>query len=387
MMKAYLDNSATTKVCEEAVNAMRPYFSEKYGNASSLHQQGREASEALIQARQTLAKIIRANPEEIIFTGSGSEADNMAIKGLAYIQKDKKHIITSNIEHPAVIETCKELEKQGFKVTYLKVNKEGIINLKELEKATTKDTFLVTIMHANNEIGTIQPIKEIGALCKRHGIIFHTDAVQSLTKVPIDVSDMNIDLATFSAHKIHGPKGIGFLYKRKGIRLAKLITGGHQENGLRAGTENVTGAVGFATAAENAKKADIEKMVELRDWFIDEVLKIPDTALNGSKEKRLCNNISISFKYVEGESLLLRLDQKGISVSTGSACTSQTLSPSHVLLAIGLSHEVAHGTIRFTISKYTTKQELEYTIEQLKEIVPELRELSPLMPKEKRGED
>ena len=387
MMKAYLDNSATTKVCEEAVKAMLPYFSEKYGNASSLHQQGREASEALIQARQTLAKIIRANSEEIIFTGSGSEADNIAIKGLAHMQKDKKHIITSNIEHSAVLGTCNALEKEGFKVTYVGVNKEGIIDLKEIEKAITKDTFLVTTMHANNEIGTIQPIKEIGALCKRHGIIFHTDAVQSFTKVPIDVNLMNIDLATFSAHKIHGPKGIGFLYKRKGIRLAKLITGGHQENGLRAGTENVTGAVGFATAAEIAKKSDIEKMTELRDWFIKEVLKIPNTALNGSREKRLCNNISISFKYIEGESLLLRLDQKGISVSTGSACTSQTLAPSHVLLAIGLTPEVAHGTIRFTTSKYTTKEELEYTIKQLKEIVAELRELSPLMPKEKRSED
>jgi cysteine desulfurase len=377
-MKAYLDNSSTTRVCTEAIRAMLPFFSKKYGNASSLHQKGQEASEALIRARQTLAKIIRAEPEEIIFTSGGSEANNLAIKELAFAQKEKKQLITSKIEHPSVLETCQFLEKMGFKVTYINVDKEGIIDLKELEKAINKDTFLVTIMHANNEIGTVQPIKEIGAMCKKHNVIFHTDAVQSFTKVPIDVKEMNIGMASFSAHKIHGPKGVGMLYKRKDIKLGKLIHGGHQEKDVRAGTENVAGIIGFVAAAEQMTQEDTDKMTELRDYFIDEVLKIPNTQLNGSRTKRLCNNISISFNYIEGESLLLRLDQKGICVSTGSACTSQSLEPSHVLLAIGLPHETAHGTIRFSLSKYTTKEELVYTIKQLKEIVPELRELSPL---------
>ncbi|MFH1506794.1 MAG: IscS subfamily cysteine desulfurase [archaeon] len=377
-MKVYLDNSATTKTCTECVRAMLPYFSKIYGNPSSIHHKGQEASEALKRARESLAKIIRANPEEIIFTSGGSEANNMAIKELSFGQKEKKHIITSKIEHPSVFETCKFLEKMGFKVSYIDVDKEGIIKMDEFKKAITKDTFLVTIMHANNEIGTIQPIKEIGALCKKHDIIFHTDAVQSFTKVLIDVKEMNIGLASFSSHKIHGPKGIGMLYKRKDIKLGKLVHGGHQEHNMRAGTENVAGAVGFAAAAQNLKQEDIDNMRKLRDWFIDEALKIPDTLLNGSREKRLCNNVSTTFKYIEGESLLLRLDQRGICVSTGSACTSQSLEPSHVLIAIGLPHEVAHGTIRFSLSKYTTKEELVYTIKQLKEIVPELRELSPL---------
>ena len=299
-MKAYLDNSSTTRVCTEAIIAMLPFFSKKYGNASSLHQKGQEASEALIRALQTLAKIIRAEPEEIIFTSGGSEANNLAIKELAFAQKEKKQLITSKIEHPSVLETCQFLEKMGFKVTYINVDKEGIIDLKELEKAINKDTFLVTIMHANNEIGTVQPIKEIGAMCKKHNVIFHTDAVQSFTKVPIDVKEMNIGMASFSAHKIHGPKGVGMLYKRKDIKLGKLIHGGHQEKDVRAGTENVAGIIGFVAAAEQMTQEDTDKMTELRDYFIDEVLKIPNTQLNGSRTKRLCNNISISFNYIEG---------------------------------------------------------------------------------------
>jgi len=378
-MRAYLDNGATTKVDEEAAKVVSECFSKNYGNASSLHEFGRDAKEILENAREVIAAKINAEPSEIIFTSGGTESDNLALKGVAYANKDKNHIITTKIEHPAILETCKEFEKEGFKVTYLDVDEEGLVDLEQLKKAINEKTILVSVMHANNEIGTIQPIEEIGKLCREKGIYFHTDAVQSFTKAGIDVKKQNIDLASFSGHKVHGPKGIGILYVRKGVKIKKQSIGGHHESDLRAGTENVPGAAGFAKAVENVNDKDIEKMKELRGKLIDSLLEIPDTRLNGSKEKRLCNNVNISFNFIEGESLLMKLDDKGIAVSTGSACSSQSLDPSHVLLAIGLKHEIAHGSIRFTLSKYTTQEEIDYVIKEVKKAVEELRELSPLV--------
>lgn len=382
-MKVYLDNGATTQVREEVVKAMTPYFTNVYGNASSLHEFGRQAKKALEESRAKIAKAINAKAEEIVFTSGGTESDNLAVKGTAYANKNKgNHIITSKIEHPAILSTCKELEREGFKITYVNVDKQGIIDLKELEKNITDKTILITIMHANNEIGTIQPIDEIAEIAKKHKIIFHSDAVQSFTKVPIDVKSIGLDLMSFSAHKIHGPKGVGALYRKKGTKLSKQMYGGHHEFDKRAGTENIPGVVGFAKAVEEAiKNVDkrIKHMTELRDILIDKIIKnIPYTQLNGSKDKRLCNNVNISFNFIEGESLLMRLDMKGIAVSTGSACSSQSLTPSHVLMAIGLKHEIAHGTIRFTLSEYNTKEEIDYTVKNLIEIVKNLREISPL---------
>ncbi len=377
--KIYLDNAATTKTDPEVAKAMQPYFTKEYGNASSLHSFGQKAKEALEQSREIIAKKINALPEEIIFTSCGTESDNIALQETAYLNRDKcNHIITTKIEHPAVLETCKFLEKNGFKVTYLDVDKDGLINLEQLKKSITKETILVSIIHANNEIGTIQDIKAIGEICKKHKVLFHTDAVQSFTKVQIDVKKMNIDLISMSAHKIHGPKGIAALYIRKGTKIHPLMHGGHHESNLRPGTENIPAIVGFAKAIQLTNEQHINYMTQLRDKLIKGLLEIKDTHLNGSKTNRLCNNVSVSFNFIEGESILLHLDNKGIAVSTGSACTSQSLQPSHVLLAIGLKHEIAHGTIRFSLSRYNTEQEINYTIKNIKEIVKNLRKMSPL---------
>ncbi len=378
-MKVYLDNGSTTIADKAVLDSMMPYFIERFGNASSLHQFGVEAHEALHNARKIIADKINSNPEEIIFTGSGSESDNLAIKGVAYSSKDKNHIITSMVEHPAVLETCRALEKEGFKVTYLKVDKEGFVDLDELRKSITNKTCLITIMHANNEIGTIQDIKKIGDICKKKNVPFHTDAVQGFTKVDLNVKKINVDLVSFSAHKIHGPKGVGALYVKKGVKLKKLIYGGHQEFDLRAGTENIPGVVGFAKAVELCNKNHISKMTKLEDKLIDGLLKIEDVKLNGAVgAKRLCNNVNVIFRFIEGESLLLKLDMHGIAVSTGSACSSQDLKPSHVLTAIGLRPDVAHGSIRFTLSRFTTEEEIDYVLETVPKLVEELRRISPL---------
>jgi len=359
---------------------MQPYFSEKFGNASSLHTYGQIAKQALEKSRETIAKKINAEPNEIIFTSGGTESDNLAIKGVAYANKEKgNHIITTKIEHHAIQKSCEALEKEGFNITWLDVDKDGFINLEKLKNSITEKTVLISIIHGNNEIGTIQDIDKIGELCKEKNIYFHTDAVQSFTKIPIDVKKQNITLASFSAHKIHGPKGVGALYVKKGTKLKKLSDGGPQESTIRAGTENIPNIVGFAKAVELAKKEDCKKMQKLKDYFIEKIEKdIPEVKLNGSRKQRLCNNINITFKYIEGEALLLRLDDKGIAVSTGSACSSRELKPSHVLTAIGLHPAMAHGSIRFTLSRFTTKEELDYTIKNLKEAVADLRKVSPL---------
>ncbi|MBW2974815.1 cysteine desulfurase NifS [Candidatus Woesearchaeota archaeon] len=379
-MKVYLDNGATTMVDKEVAKAIRAYLTGKFGNASSLHRFGQEAKSALEKGREVIAKRINAEPEEIIFTSGGTESDNLALKGVAYALRDKgNHIITTRIEHHAVERTCRFLEKEGFKVTYLDVDKDGFVDMEQLRKSITDKTMLVSIIHANNEIGTIQDIGKIGEICREKGVYFHTDAVQSFTKVPIDVKEQGITLASFSAHKIHGPKGIGALYVKKGTRIRPLMHGGSQENDLRPGTENTAGIMGFAKAAEMAGQEHCRKMEELRDYFIEKVEKeIPEVKLNGARKKRLCNNINITFKCIEGESLLLKLDDRGIAVSTGSACSSRELKPSHVLIAIGVPPAMAHGSIRFSLSRFTTKEELDYTVKNLKEVVAELRKISPL---------
>jgi len=378
-MRVYLDNAATTRTAPEVAEAMQPYFVEKYGNASSIHSFGEEAKEALENAREHIAKYINAEPEEIIFTSGGTESDNLAIRGTAYALKEKgKHIITSAFEHPAVLEPCQALEKEGFEVTYLPVSRDGFVDIEKLKSSLRDDTILVTIMHANNEIGTIQNLEKIGEICREKGIAFHTDAVQSLGKTSLDVKKMHIDLASFSAHKIHGPKGIGVLYIRKKDKIKKMLYGGAQEMNIRPGTENVSGAVGFSKALDILTEDDIKKMIELQNYLIDELLKIPEACLNGARKNRLCNNVNVSFSHIEGESILLGLDDKGVAVSTGSACTSQKLEPSHVLLALGVKPEDAHGSIRFSLSKYTTKEELDYTINTVKTVVENLRKLSPL---------
>ncbi|MBU4501717.1 MAG: cysteine desulfurase NifS [Nanoarchaeota archaeon] len=380
-MKVYLDNGATTQVAKEVAEVIDNMLTKNFGNPSSLHQFGEEANEEIVKARETIAKKINANPSEIFFTSGGTESDNLAIKGIAYAYMDKgKHIITTEIEHPAISKTCEHLEKCGFNVTYLSVDKEGFISLEKLENAITDDTILVSIIHANNEIGTIQDMKAISQLCKKKDVLFHTDAVQSFTKVPIDVKAMNIDLLSISGHKIHGPKGIGALFIRKGVKVIPLLHGGDQEGKIRSGTENTPGIVGFAKAVEIISEKDVKQMKELRDRLIDGIQKsVVDAKLNGPKgDKRLANNVNISFKYIEGESMLYHLDGKGVAVSTGSACSSQSLSPSPVLISIGLKPEDAHGSIRFTLSRYTTKEEIDYTIDSVKEIVENLRKISPL---------
>lgn len=381
--RIYLDNAATTRTSQEVVDAMLPYFTESYGNPSSIYELGQRSKEAITKAREEIAKVIGAKTEEIYFTAGGSEADNWAIKAAYEAYKNKgNHIITTKIEHHAVLHTCQYLEKQGAKVTYLDVDENGLIDLEQLQKAITPETILITIMFANNEIGTIEPVKEIGMIAKEHGILFHTDAVQAFGQVPIDVDEMNIDMLSSSAHKINGPKGIGCLYIRKGVKIRSFIHGGAQERKRRAGTENVPGIVGYGVAARMAAEtmeARTRKEQELRDYFIRRILdEVPYTRLNGDPEKRLPNNANFSFRFIEGESLLIMLDMKGIAGSSGSACTSGSLDPSHVLLAIGLPHEIAHGSLRLTLGADTTKEDLDYTLEQIKEIVAKLRNLSPL---------
>ena len=382
-MKVYLDNNATTKVDEEVVKAMIPYFSEYYGNPFSLHLFGNETGLAVTQARQTIADILKAKPNEIIFTASGSEADNLAIRGIAKAYKHRgKHIITSTIEHPAVKNTFMDLIEDGFEVTMVPVDENGVIIVEEFKKVLREDTILVSIMHANNEVGSFQPIEEIAKITKERKIILHVDAVQTMGKVEIYPEKMGIDLLCFSGHKFHAPKGIGVLYKRDGVRLARIITGGNQEGKRRPGTSNVPYIVGLAKALEMAvanMKEEWNREETLRNYFEDEVSKrIPEIKINGKGARRLPGTSSITFKYLEGESMLLNLSLKGIAVSSGSACSSDSLQPSHVLLAMGIPAEYAHGTLRFSLSKYTTKEEIDYTIESLVEIIGKLRELSPL---------
>ena len=383
MNNVYFDNSATTKTDERVIEAMMPYITENYGNPSSIYKIGRENRKAVEEAREQVAKALKCESNEIYFTNGGSESDNTAIRGIAYAYKNKgNHIITSKIEHPAVLETCKQLEKEGFEVSYIGVDENGIIKLDELKNAIKPTTTLISIMFANNEIGTIEPIEEIGKIAKENNIFFHTDAVQAVGNVRIDVKKLNIDALSMSGHKFYGPKGIGALYVKKGIKFEKLINGGHQERNKRAGTENVAGIVGLGKAIELAYQELDEhnkKIKELRDYYVEQVkAKIPYIRINGDETKRLPGNSNISFRFIEGEGLLLNLDLKGICASSGSACTSGSLDPSHVLLAIGLPHEIAHGSLRISIGKYNTKEEVDYLVENLVKIIGRLREMSPL---------
>ncbi|MFH1126091.1 MAG: cysteine desulfurase NifS [Candidatus Altiarchaeota archaeon] len=381
MKRIYLDHAATTPVNPDVLEAMKPYFSLNYGNASSLHSYGVEAKEAVENSRNMVGKALNCSPEEVVFTSGGTESNNLALQGAAMANKEKgRHIITSKIEHHAVLHPCEYLEKQGFEVTYLNVDKEGIVNPKELEKNIRRDTILISIMHANNEIGTIEPVKEIGAIARKNKILFHTDAVQSHGKIPIDVGDMKIDLLSISAHKLYGPKGVGALYVREGVRIQPLIYGGGHERNLRSGTENVTGIVGLAKATELALEEmlkEMERQAKLRDKLIKNILTLKDSWLNGHPTQRLPNNLNVSFRYIEGESILLMLDEKGIAASTGSACSSKSLTPSHVLTAIGLKPEEAHGSLRLTLGKENTEEEVDYVLEVLPEIVNKLRRMSP----------
>ena len=379
----YLDNASTTKLDKRVLDRMLPYLTEEYGNPSAIYKPAKTARKAVEEARATVAKILNCEPTEIYFTASGSESDNTAIKGIARRYRDKgKHIITSKIEHPAVLETCKALEREGFDVTYISVDGNGILDLKELENSIREDTILISVMFANNEIGTLQPVKEIGEIAKRHGVFFHTDAVQAVGSEWIDVKELGIDSLSLSAHKFHGPKGVGALYVKSGVRFERFVDGGHREKGRRAGTENVAGIVGLAAAMELSYAELQEKnsrVRALRDYYEAEVEKrIPYIKRNGDQKKRLAGTSNISFEFIEGEGLLLNLDLKGICASSGSACTSGSLDPSHVLLAIGLKHEIAHGSLRISIGKYNTKEEIDFLVESLVEIVNKLREMSPL---------
>lgn len=379
----YADNAATTAVSKSVFQAMEPFYTTEYGNPSSLYSVGRSAKRALETARDQIAACFNAQPAEIFFTSCGSEADNWAIQGAAKLMaaKGKKHIITTKFEHHAVLHTCMALEKEGFSVTYLDVHRNGVVRPAEVEAAIRPDTALVTIMYANNEIGTIQPIAEIGAICKQHGILFHTDAVQAAGNVPIDVQAQSIDLLSISAHKFHGPKGVGMLYIRKGVALPNLVYGGAQERGRRAGTENVAGIVGLARGLQDACATMDERaarLTKMRDRLIEGALKIPNSRLNGDPVKRLAGNINLCFEGIEGESLLLKLDLAGVCGSSGSACTSGSLDPSHVLLAIGLPHEVAHGSLRLSFSDGNTEEDVDYILEILPGIISYLRNMSPL---------
>ena len=379
----YLDNAATTQVYPEVLEAMTPFFTEYYGNPSSIYTFAGKASEAVNKARGIMAQGINARADEIYFTGGGSESDNWALKATAEAYQDKgKHIITTKIEHHAILHTCEYLEKKGFEVTYLDVDEYGTVKPDELKKAIRPDTILISVMMANNEIGTIQPIAEIGAIAKEHGILFHTDAVQAFGHIPIDVEAMHIDMLSASGHKLNGPKGVGLMYIRKGVKIRSFIHGGAQERQRRAGTHNVPGIVGFGKAAELAF-ADMDKRIayetKLRDHLIERVLnEIPYARLNGEREKRLPNNANFCFRFIEGESMLILLNQQKICASSGSACTSGSLDPSHVLLAIGLPHEIAHGSLRISLSEKTTKEEIDFTVDRLKEIIERLRGMSPL---------
>lgn len=379
----YLDNAATTAVKPEVFDAMKPYFLETYSNPSSVYSFAGKAEEAVETARKQIASLLHADASGVYFTAGGSEADNWAIKAAAEAKRDKgKHIITSAIEHHAVLHTCAWMEKNGYEVTYLPVDEDGLISLHDLEQAIRPDTVLISIMFANNEIGTIQPVREIGAIARKHDVLFHTDAVQAFGHVPIDVGEMNIDMLSASGHKFYGPKGIGFLYVREGISIGALIHGGAQERSRRAGTHNVPGIVGMGEAARIAAmhmEDNIKTEKEIRDYLIQKIEKeIPFVKINGHREKRLPNNVNVCFRFIEGESLLMMLDQKGICASSGSACTSGSLDPSHVLLAIGLPHEIAHGSLRLTLSEETTKEQADYVVESLEAIVERLRNMSPL---------
>lgn len=380
-MRVYMDYAATTPADPRVVEAMKPYFSEKFGNSVSLHKQGREAKEALDESRKAVASLMNAEPDELIFMGSATEAANMTMKGIAYANRKKgNHIVTSKIEHHCILESALWLEKQGFAVTRLPVDKFGLVDLTELENAIRKDTILVSVMHANNEIGTIQDIGKIGKICKEKDVYFHSDAAQSFGKIPIDVKEMNIDLLSVSSHKMYGPKGVGGLYIRKGTKIEPLLHGGGHEFKKRSSTVNVAGVVGFAEAARIQKKemaSDAKKQTALRDTLINELLKIDDAHLTGHPTKRLPNNSSFWFAYIEGESLLLQLDINGISASTGSACSSTSLEASHVLLALGLKPQEAHGSLRLSLGKYTTQEDMDYALEVVPKSVERLRQISP----------
>lgn len=379
----YLDNAATTALKPSVLKEMLPYLEENYSNPSSIYSFAQKANAAVNEARSTIAGIIGAKENEIYFTSGGSEGDNWALKVTAEMQKDKgKHIITSKIEHHAVLHTCEYLEHQGYEVTYLDVDENGVVSPEMLEKAIRPDTILISIMFANNEIGTIEPIKEIGEIASKHGILFHTDAVQAFGHIPIHVDELHIDMLSASGHKFHGPKGIGFFYMRNSVKLGALIHGGAQERARRAGTHNVPGIVGLAAAARSAAETmeeNARKEAELRDYTIERILKeVPYARLNGDRVNRLPNNINICFRFIEGESMLIMLDQKGVCASSGSACTSGSLDPSHVLLAIGLPHEIAHGSLRLTLSEETTKEDMDYVVDNVKAIIERLRSMSPL---------
>jgi cysteine desulfurase len=384
MKRVYLDHSATSAVDPQVMDVMLPYFNAEYGNASSLHALGVDAMEALNDARKKIARVINARPEEIIFTSGGTESNNLALKGTAFsalIKKSKRnHIITSVIEHDCVLNSCKWLEKMGFSVTYLPVDKYGLVNPQQLKESITPQTLIISIMHANNEIGTVQNIKELGAIARDKGVYIHTDAVQSVTKLPIDVQEMNVDMLSVSSHKIHGPKGVGCLYIKKGTKIDPLLHGGGHEKGFRSGTENISGIVGFAEAmdlGEKRRPMEMPRIEKLRDRLIEGVLAIDHSWLNGHPQKRLPINANFSFQFIEGEALVLRLSMKGIFASTGSACSSKSLEPSHVLLSIGLNPEDAHGSLRLTLGRENTEEDIDYTLEIVPEVVEKLREISP----------
>jgi cysteine desulfurase len=386
MKRVYMDYAATTPVDKEAIDAMMPYFDTYYGNASSMHSFGRDAHDAIDESRKKVANLLNAKAEGIIFTAGGTESDNLAIKGVAYLNKDKRsskgpHIITSAIEHPAVLETCKHLEKQGFKVKYLPVDRYGVVKTKELEQSISKDTFLVTIMYANNEIGTIEPVEEIGKIVREHDVVFHTDAVQAIGKTLIDVDKLNVDLLSISSHKIYGPKGVGALYIRKGVRLQPFVHGGGHERGLRSSTYNTPGIVGLGKAcelAQNRMEKDVEHLKNLRDKLIKGILEVEESYLNGHPEKRLVNNAHFRFTAIEGEALNLGLDYKGIAAATGSACASTKLEASHVLIAIGLDPAQVHGSLRLTLGRGSTGEDVSYVVDVLPGVVKSLRKMSPL---------
>ena len=385
MKKVYLDYAATTPCDPEVLKAIEPYFFEKFGNPSSIHAFGQEARHAIEDAREILAKFIGANPDEIIFTSGGTESDNSAIEGVAFAQQKKgNHIITTAIEHHAILEPAKFLERFGFKATLVKVGKDGLVDPLDIKKAITDKTILISVMHANNEIGVVQPITEIGKIAKEKGITFHADAVQTVGHIPVNVNELNVDLLSLSAHKFYGPKGVGALYVRKGTRLEKFMHGGGQEKGKRGSTHNVPGIVGLGKAIQlcaDKMEAEAKFQIGLRDQLIKEIpARIPDVLLNGHPLKRLPNNVNFSIRYIEGESILLNLDMVGIAASTGSACTSESLEPSHVMLAIGLPHEIAHGSLRITLGRWTTKEDTDYLLESLPKIVDKLRKMSPLYP-------
>ncbi|WP_165061364.1 MULTISPECIES: cysteine desulfurase NifS [unclassified Adlercreutzia] len=390
MKQVYLDNASTTPVRQEVLDAMLPYFMDEFGNPSSIYPLGQSASDAVAQARQTIADLIGVKPTEIFFTSGGTEADNWAIKGYAHANKQRgRHIITSAIEHHAVLHTCQALEKDGFEVTYLPVNPDGLISVADFKAAIREDTILATIMFANNEIGTIEPIAELAAAAKERGVAFHTDAVQAFAHLPMNIGELGIDMLSASAHKLNGPKGVGLLYIRRGTKVDNLLDGGQQERGRRATTENVPGIIGFAKAVELAignLEAEYNRQLEIRDYAIRRILdEIPHAKLNGSWESRLANNINFSFEFIEGEGMLLQLAARGICTSSGSACTSGSLDPSHVLLAIGLPHEIAHGSLRISLGRDTTKEDIDFAIDSLKNTLQNLRSMSPLYEDYKNG--